>query len=149
MSKPDSTASNRHRPWRTPSTRTFTSSTRKKREEYGITILLGSLGAALDALEHDEVIKDTLGNHVIEKFVKGNAPTTPTTRPTFLRERKRSTSRSSEVATRFRDVPLELSARRMHRPGFATSTRYGVQREQEPTSKAILVDREYIYHDIV
>ena len=41
-----------------------------KREEYGIDTLPGSLGAAIDALEADDVIKDALGEHVTGKFVE-------------------------------------------------------------------------------
>ncbi|MFC7204853.1 type I glutamate--ammonia ligase [Haloferax namakaokahaiae] len=41
-----------------------------KREEYGIDVLPGNLGEAIDALEEDEVIQDALGEHVYEKFVE-------------------------------------------------------------------------------
>ncbi len=41
-----------------------------KRTEYGIETLPGSLGAAVDALESDPVIKDALGPHVSEKFIE-------------------------------------------------------------------------------
>ncbi len=41
-----------------------------KREEYGIDSLPGSLGEALDALEGDEVIRETIGQHTLEKFVQ-------------------------------------------------------------------------------
>lgn len=42
----------------------------EKREEYGINTLPPNLGAAIDALEQDEVIKDALGSHVTEKFIE-------------------------------------------------------------------------------
>ncbi|WP_256391575.1 type I glutamate--ammonia ligase [Natronoarchaeum rubrum] len=42
----------------------------EKREEYGIETLPPNLGAAVDALEQDEVIQDALGEHVAEKFVE-------------------------------------------------------------------------------
>ncbi|WP_327053244.1 type I glutamate--ammonia ligase [Halomicrococcus gelatinilyticus] len=42
----------------------------EKRDEYGITTLPGSLDAAVDALEGDEVVREALGDHVTEKFVK-------------------------------------------------------------------------------
>jgi len=42
----------------------------EKREEYGIETLPPNLGAAVDALEDDEVIQDALGEHVAEKFVQ-------------------------------------------------------------------------------
>ncbi|WP_410765905.1 type I glutamate--ammonia ligase [Haloferax sp. DFSO60] len=41
-----------------------------KREEYGIDVLPGNLGEAIDALEEDEVIQNALGEHVYEKFVE-------------------------------------------------------------------------------
>src|SRR6056297_4209886 len=41
-----------------------------KREEYGIDTLPPNLGAAVDALEDDEVIQDALGEHVAEKFIQ-------------------------------------------------------------------------------
>jgi glutamine synthetase len=41
-----------------------------KREEYGIDVLPGNLGEAVDALEADEVVMDALGPHVSEKFVE-------------------------------------------------------------------------------
>ncbi len=40
-----------------------------KREEYGIDTLPANLGQALDALQDDEVVRDALGEHVVEKFV--------------------------------------------------------------------------------
>ncbi|UPM43650.1 type I glutamate--ammonia ligase [Halocatena salina] len=40
------------------------------REEYGIDTLPPNLGAAIDALENDEVILDALGKHVAEKFIE-------------------------------------------------------------------------------
>ena len=40
----------------------------EKRKEYGIETLPPNLGAAVDALEADEVILDALGPHVSEKF---------------------------------------------------------------------------------
>jgi glutamine synthetase len=40
------------------------------RQEYGIDALPPNLGAAVDALEEDEVIMDALGPHVSEKFVE-------------------------------------------------------------------------------
>jgi len=42
----------------------------EKREEYGIETLPPNLGAAVDALEDDEVIQDALGEHVAEKFIQ-------------------------------------------------------------------------------
>ncbi|WP_411965140.1 type I glutamate--ammonia ligase [Haloferax sp. YSMS24] len=42
----------------------------QKREEYGIETLPKDLGAAVDALEEDEVIQDALGDHVYDKFVE-------------------------------------------------------------------------------
>ncbi|HMB49104.1 type I glutamate--ammonia ligase [Natronoarchaeum rubrum] len=42
----------------------------EKRDEYGIETLPPNLGAAVDALEDDEVIQDALGEHVAEKFVE-------------------------------------------------------------------------------
>src|SRR6056297_643967 len=42
----------------------------EKRDEYGITMLPGSLDSALDALEGDEVVREALGEHVTEKFVE-------------------------------------------------------------------------------
>ncbi|AFK17986.2 type I glutamate--ammonia ligase [Haloferax mediterranei ATCC 33500] len=42
----------------------------EKREEYGIETLPKDLGAAVDALEEDEVIQNALGEHVTEKFVE-------------------------------------------------------------------------------
>jgi len=42
----------------------------EKREEYGIETLPPNLGAAVDALEADEVITDALGDHVSEKFAE-------------------------------------------------------------------------------
>jgi glutamine synthetase len=41
-----------------------------KREEYGIDTLPPNLGAAIDALESDEVVQDAVGEHVAEKFVE-------------------------------------------------------------------------------
>ncbi len=41
-----------------------------KREEYGITMLPGSLDEAVDALEADDVVTEGLGEHVTEKFVE-------------------------------------------------------------------------------
>lgn len=40
------------------------------REKHGIDTLPGDLAEALDALEQDEVVKDALGEHVHEHFVK-------------------------------------------------------------------------------
>ena len=40
------------------------------REEYGIDTLPPNLGAAVDALEDDEVVTDALGDHIAEKFVE-------------------------------------------------------------------------------
>ena len=40
------------------------------REEYGIETLPPNLGAAVDALENDEVITSALGDHIAEKFVE-------------------------------------------------------------------------------
>lgn len=42
----------------------------QKRDEYGIETLPANLGAAVDALEDDPVIKDALGSHVAEKFIE-------------------------------------------------------------------------------
>jgi glutamine synthetase len=42
----------------------------EKREEYGIDTLPPNLGAAVDALEDDEVITEALGEHVSEKFAE-------------------------------------------------------------------------------
>ncbi|ELZ87378.1 glutamine synthetase [Haloferax elongans ATCC BAA-1513] len=42
----------------------------QKREEYGIETLPKDLGAAVDALEEDEVIQSALGDHVTEKFIE-------------------------------------------------------------------------------
>ncbi|WP_135853517.1 type I glutamate--ammonia ligase [Halorussus salinus] len=42
----------------------------EKREEYGITTLPPNLGAAVDALEEDEVIQEALGEHVSDKFAE-------------------------------------------------------------------------------
>jgi len=42
----------------------------EKRDEYGITTLPGSLDSAIDALEGDDVVREALGDHVTEKFVK-------------------------------------------------------------------------------
>jgi glutamine synthetase len=42
----------------------------EKREEYGIDTLPSNLGAAVDALEEDEVVYDALGEHIAEKFVQ-------------------------------------------------------------------------------
>lgn len=42
----------------------------QKREEYGIDTLPSNLGAAVDALEEDEVVYDALGEHIAEKFVE-------------------------------------------------------------------------------
>ncbi|KAB1186920.1 MULTISPECIES: type I glutamate--ammonia ligase [Haloferax] len=42
----------------------------EKREEYGIETLPKDLGAAVDALEEDEVIQNALGDHVYDKFVE-------------------------------------------------------------------------------
>ncbi|ODR83354.1 type I glutamate--ammonia ligase [Haladaptatus sp. W1] len=44
--------------------------TDEKREEYGITTLPGSLDEAVDALEEDDVIREGLGEHVVEKFIE-------------------------------------------------------------------------------
>lgn len=41
-----------------------------KLDEYGITTLPESLGAAIDALEESEVVRDALGDHVTEKFAE-------------------------------------------------------------------------------
>jgi glutamine synthetase len=41
-----------------------------KRREQGIESLPGSLGEALEALEQDEVMRETLGEHTLEKFVE-------------------------------------------------------------------------------
>ncbi len=41
-----------------------------KREEYGIETLPENLGRAIDALEADEVVRQALGPHVLEKFVE-------------------------------------------------------------------------------
>ncbi|MEZ3114566.1 type I glutamate--ammonia ligase [Halobaculum sp. MBLA0147] len=43
------------------------------REEYGIETLPPNLGAAVDALEDDEVIQSALGSHVAEKFVEAKS----------------------------------------------------------------------------
>jgi len=40
------------------------------REEYGIDTLPPNLGAAVDALEDDEVVTAALGDHIAEKFVE-------------------------------------------------------------------------------
>jgi glutamine synthetase len=40
------------------------------REEYGIDTLPPNLGAAVDALEDDEVVQSALGEHVSEKFIE-------------------------------------------------------------------------------
>ncbi|WP_248904140.1 glutamine synthetase family protein [Halocatena marina] len=40
------------------------------REEYNIDVLPPNLGAAIDALEDDDVILDALGKHVAEKFIE-------------------------------------------------------------------------------
>jgi len=40
------------------------------REEYGIDTLPPNLGAAVDALENDEVVMSALGDHIGEKFVE-------------------------------------------------------------------------------
>ncbi|WP_254762114.1 type I glutamate--ammonia ligase [Natrinema marinum] len=42
----------------------------EKREEYGIDTLPTNLGEAVEALEEDEVVYDTLGDHVAPKFVE-------------------------------------------------------------------------------
>jgi len=42
----------------------------EKRDEYGIDTLPENLGAAVDALEDDEVVQEALGPHVTEKFVE-------------------------------------------------------------------------------
>ncbi len=42
----------------------------EKREEYGITTLPPNLGAAVDALEEDEVVQEALGEHVSDKFAE-------------------------------------------------------------------------------
>ncbi|WP_396610917.1 type I glutamate--ammonia ligase [Haloferax sp. S1W] len=42
----------------------------QKREEYGIETLPKDLGAAVDALEEDEVVRSALGEHVTEKFIE-------------------------------------------------------------------------------
>ncbi len=42
----------------------------EKREEHGITMLPGRLMSALDALEEDDVVREALGDHVTEKFIK-------------------------------------------------------------------------------
>ncbi len=44
-----------------------------KREEYGIETLPTNLGEAVDALEEDEVIYETLGEHVGPKFVEAKS----------------------------------------------------------------------------
>ncbi|OAQ54597.1 NAD/FAD-dependent oxidoreductase [Natrinema mahii] len=44
-----------------------------KREEYGIETLPTNLGEAVDALEEDEVIYETLGDHVGPKFVEAKS----------------------------------------------------------------------------
>jgi glutamine synthetase len=44
--------------------------TEEKRREQGISSLPGSLGEAIAALEDDEVMKQTLGEHTLEKFVE-------------------------------------------------------------------------------
>ncbi|WP_330631264.1 type I glutamate--ammonia ligase [Halocatena halophila] len=41
-----------------------------KREEYGIDTLPPHLGAAIDALEEDELVMDALGEHVASKFIE-------------------------------------------------------------------------------
>ncbi|QDX40416.1 type I glutamate--ammonia ligase [Salarchaeum sp. JOR-1] len=41
-----------------------------KREEHGIETLPSNLGEAVDALESNEVMLDTLGEHIAEKFVE-------------------------------------------------------------------------------
>lgn len=45
----------------------------EKREEYGIDTLPPNLGAAVEALEADEVIQDALGPHVSEKFAEAKS----------------------------------------------------------------------------
>ncbi|GAA0298063.1 type I glutamate--ammonia ligase [Halarchaeum salinum] len=42
----------------------------EKREEYGIETLPANLGEAVDALEADDVVLDTLGDHISEKFIE-------------------------------------------------------------------------------
>ncbi|MGB9987178.1 type I glutamate--ammonia ligase [Salarchaeum japonicum] len=42
----------------------------EKREEYGIETLPSNLGEAVDALESNDVVLDTLGDHIAEKFVE-------------------------------------------------------------------------------
>ncbi|WP_458208238.1 type I glutamate--ammonia ligase [Haladaptatus sp. NG-SE-30] len=42
----------------------------EKREEHGITMLPGRLMEALDALKEDDVVREALGEHVTEKFIK-------------------------------------------------------------------------------
>jgi len=42
----------------------------EKREEYGIETLPSNLGEAVDALEANDVVLDTLGDHIAEKFVE-------------------------------------------------------------------------------
>ncbi|WP_138798247.1 type I glutamate--ammonia ligase [Halostella sp. PRR32] len=42
----------------------------EKREEYGIETLPPNLGAAVDALQDDEVVTEALGEHVSEKFAQ-------------------------------------------------------------------------------
>ncbi len=45
----------------------------EQREEYGIETLPPNLGAAVDALEADEVVSDALGPHVSEKFAEAKS----------------------------------------------------------------------------
>ncbi|GGM57519.1 glutamine synthetase [Halarchaeum rubridurum] len=42
----------------------------EKREEYGIETLPSNLGEAVDALEADDTVLDTLGDHISEKFIE-------------------------------------------------------------------------------
>lgn len=42
----------------------------EKRQEYGIDRLPGSLGQALDALENDPLMVETLGPHIADKFIE-------------------------------------------------------------------------------
>jgi len=42
----------------------------EKREEYGIETLPSNLGEAVDALEADDTVLDTLGDHIAEKFIE-------------------------------------------------------------------------------
>jgi len=42
----------------------------EKRKEHGIETLPSNLGEAVDALEADEVVKDSLGEHITDKFIE-------------------------------------------------------------------------------